>query len=78
MTITRAMILTAAAVLAASAPLSAAEAPQHGKAQHHKYRLYRPAGNASTQHKGGAVKYGNNTRDNSYGGVYGEYAPQPQ
>ncbi len=78
MTVSRTMILTAAAVLLAAGPLSAAEGPQHAKGQNHKYRLYRSPGNASAHRNKGAVQYGNNTRDNSYGGVYGEYAPQPQ
>ena len=77
MTVARTMILAAAAVLLAAGPLSAAEGPQHAKGQHHKYRLYRSPGNAAHRNKG-AVQYGNNTRDNGYGGVYGEDAPQPQ
>ena len=77
MTMTRTIMLTAAAVLLTSpGTLSAADAPQHQKGQHHRH--YRqPAANILGQHRG-AVQYGNNIRDNSYGGVYGEYAPQPQ
>jgi len=75
-TITKTMMLITVAVFLSSGSLSAAEPPQHQKGQHHRH--YRqPAGNVSGQHRG-AVQYGNNTRDNSYGGVYGEYAPQPQ
>ena len=63
---------TAAVFLVSAGPLSAAEAAHQGKAHHHAQHRY-----VSAQHKG-AIQYGNNTRDNSYGGVYGEYAPQPQ
>jgi hypothetical protein len=72
-TITKSIMLTTAAVLLASAgPLGAAETIHHGKSQRHAHHHY-----VAAQHKS-AVKYGNNTRDNSYGGVYGEYAPQPE
>ena len=77
MTMTRTIILTAAAALLTSpGALSAADAPQHQKGQLHRHHR-QLAGKVSGQHRG-AVQYGNNTRDNSYGGVYGEYAPQPQ
>jgi hypothetical protein len=72
-TITKTIMLTIAAFfLAYAGALSAAEAPQHGKGQHHQ-RHRHIAENVSAQHKG-AVQCGNNTRDNSYGGVYGEDA----
>ena len=75
-TIAKTMMLTTVAVLLSSGPLSAAEPTHHQKG--HQHRHYRqPAGNVSGQHAS-AVQHGNNTRDNSYGGVYGEYAPQPQ
>ena len=69
------MLTTAAAVLLASAGPLGATAEAANRHAHHRYvtthRYVAP------QHKG-AVQYGNNTRDNGYGGVYGEYAPQPQ
>ncbi len=71
MTITKATVLVTAAVLLASyGTLSAAEAPQHSKARQHQHRR-QAAKEVSTPTKR-ADQYGNNTQDNSYGGVYGE------
>ena len=70
MTITRATVLaTAAVLLASTGTLSAAKAPRHSKAQQQHRR--QAAKEVSTPTKG-AVQYGNNTQDNSHGGVYGE------
>jgi hypothetical protein len=71
MTITRATVLaTAAVLLASTGTVSAAKAPQHSKAQQQQHR-HQAAKEVSTPTKG-AVQYGNNTQDNSHGGVYGE------
>jgi len=71
MTITRATVLaTAAVLLASTATLSAAKSPQHSKAQQQQHR--RQAGKEVSTPTKGAVQYGNNTQDNSHGGVYGE------
>ena len=70
MTIRRTTILAVAAVLLTSpGVLIAAEAPKQSKAQHHRPR-HQAAKTVSTPN--GAAQYGNNTRDSSYGGVYGE------
>ena len=72
MTITRATVLaTAAVLLASTGTVSAAKPPQHSKAQQQQQHRRQAAKEVSTPTKG-AVQYGNNTQDNSHGGVYGE------
>ena len=68
MTITRATVLaTAAVLLASTGTVSAAKPPQHSKAQQQQHRR-QAAKEVSTP----TIQYGNNTQDNSHGGVYGE------
>jgi Spy/CpxP family protein refolding chaperone len=71
MTITRTLAIATAVALAATQALSAAaETAQSSKGPHRQPR-HHVAKTVNTQPKS-SVQYGNNTRDSSYGGVYGE------
>jgi hypothetical protein len=69
MSLPRTLIVTVTFVFASA---SAFADPEHGKGQQHQPRRH-IAKNYSAPPKG-AVQYGNNTRDNTHGGVYGEYS----
>jgi hypothetical protein len=69
--LTKTVAVAVAVMLVGMQGLNAtAQAAQSSKVPHHPPRRH-VAKSVNTQPKS-AIQYGNNTRDNSYGGVYGE------